>query len=242
MSTENPADSGAGNQSDKGERSTESVVAEFSRKTKALQDENSVLNQKLDQLTALIQQHRAGGSSQSAQATGDDEANLEELIYKDPRAYAKAVEARAVKKADEMINSRLQTQNEAQSVLASLAADYPELNDSGSELTKKAVQIYNNLPAAQRSNPLAYKIAVRDAAADMGILVKSKRKQTNDDGFAMDGGSGTSSGNTQRQRSSEKLDDKSLEFAERLGLNTKDEKVLKRLQERSKRKNWGSWS
>lgn len=240
MSNENPADSGAGSPSDKGERTTDSVVAEFARKTSKLAEENAALSQKLDQLTALIQQQRTGGNS-SAQATGDDEANLEELIYKDPKAYAKAVEARAVRKADEMINSRLQTQNEAQSVLAQLAADYPELNDSSSELTKKAVSIYNSLPANQRSNPLAYKIAVRDAAADMGVLVKSKRKQSNSDDFAMDSGSGGSSSRPQ-SKGSEKVDNRSLAFAELLGLNVNDEKVVKRLQERSKRKNWGNWS
>lgn len=240
MSTENPAEAGDGNPSEKNERTTESVVAEFSRKTAKLAEENALLSQKLDQITNMIASRNQGGSQSSGQE--QQEENLEDLIYKDPKAYARAVENRAVKRADEMVQSRMNTQNETQGILSQLAAEYPELNDTSSALTKRAVEIYNQLPPNQRANPLAYKIAVRDAAADMGVLTKNKRTKPTED-FVMDSSGSSGSASNKGAKSGEgKMDDKSLAFAELLGVNIKDEKVMKRLQERNKRKNWGTWS
>ena len=237
MSNENPADSGGGNPSEKSDRSQDSVLAEMNRKTSKLAEENAALNQKLEQLAAMLTKNQAG----SAPSGSEDDNNLEELIYKDPKAYAKAVRVQAERAANDAVNSRLQTQNETQTVLSQLAADYPELNDANSDLTKKAVEIYNALPANQRSNPLAYKIAVRDAAADMGVLVKSKRSKNNDDFVMSSGNSGSKPSSSSKDSAAGKLDSTQLAFAELVGLNIKDEKVVKRLQERSKRKSWNRW-
>jgi len=230
---ESQSQSGESNQT----RSIESVTAEFARKTSRLSEENALLSQKLDQLTQMIAQGRGG-----SQNSGTEEANLEELIYKDPKAYAKAVEQNATRRAEEMVNSRMQYQNEAQSVLAQLSSEYPELADANSELTKKAVEIYKSLPVNQQANPLAYKIAVRDAAADMGVLVKSKRQSASSkshDEFQ----ASSSPGDRQSSRGaqSKEVDQKTLAFAELIGVNIKDKKVMERIQERAKRKNWGKW-
>ena len=225
-------------------RSTESFAAEFARKTEKLQSENQALSNKLDQLTSMLQQQQQRPPPQQ-QAAGIDymsmsEEQLEELSYNNPKSYARAVEIRATTKASALIDRRINEQQQTGMVMSQLIAEYPELGDTNSELSLKAVSMYAQLPNHIKNDPAAYKMAVRDAAADLGLLTKSKRKGSADDGdFAL--GSNTGKGQPRGPKKSEAVDDKTLEMAERLRLNIRDPKVVARLKTRTERKNWGKF-
>lgn len=228
-------------------RTAESIQAEFYRKTEKLTEENKAINAKLDAALALIQQQNQQSRQQLAASTSTSladlsEEQLEELSYKDPKMYAKAVKAQAAQQASQIVDQRINQQNQTQAVMGQLIGDYPELGDTTSDLSKRAVELYNQLPADLRSNPIAYKTAVRDAAAELGVLTKSKRKAANSDDGSFSLGS-NSTGSSQRGNQSKKddVDPRTLEMAERLGLNIKDPKVVDRLKQRSQRKNWGKY-
>lgn len=210
-------------------------LAAFEQRTMALEAQNKQLAQQMEQLIALSARSQQS-ASQSATGVSDDE--IEDLAYKNPKAYAKAVEQRATQKASDMVNSRLQHQNDVNVVLSQLTSEYPELGDASSDFAKKAVEIYSRMPSAQQNNPLAYKIAVRDAAAELGVLTKSKRPKNSSDDFSVSS-SGQNSG-TRESRKTDKLDNRSLAFAELLGMDVKDTKVIERIKARTNRK-YGSW-
>jgi len=229
-------------------RTPESIQAEFYRKTEKLAEENAKLNQRLNEALNLMAQQ-----SQRPQPTVAQPANqltdftddqMEELSYKNPKLYAKAVEARAESRASKLIDQRLNQQQATAMTMGQLVGDYPELGDQASELSKRAVEIYNQLPNHIKQDPIAYRTAVRDAAAELGVMTKSRRVKNDDDGSFTVGGKSGNPGQGRQGSSSKKADDLSnatLEVAERLGLNIRDEKVVTRLKQRAQRKNWGRY-
>lgn len=226
-------DSGAGNSGEEkgASRSIDSVAAEMNRKTDKLSQENAKLSQQLEQLMSLIQPKQ-----QAAPVDSDD---LEELVYKDPKAYAQKVKEQARVEAQRAVSETLSAQQQQNNVLAQLTNDYPELSDQNSELTQKAVEYYKQLPAHERNSPLAYKAVVRDAAAELGILPKQKRKSS-DDSFSMSGSGSNSSSRPLRSESKE-IDEKTEAFARLLGIDTSKKEVKERLKQRSQRKNWSKY-
>ncbi len=162
------------------------------------------------------------------------------MAYKDPKAYARKVEERAEARAMQQVNAALNNQSRQQAILSQLGSEYPELNDASSDLTIKAVENFKRMSQEERNAPGAYKIAVRDAAAELGVLPKNKRKVTNSE--VPDVGSNSQSGSGQQgssgSRSNKKIDGNTLVFAKLIGLNTDDPKVVENLKKRAQRTNW----
>jgi predicted transcriptional regulator len=208
--------------------------SEMSRKTQKLSEDNQRLSQQLTELTNQLKSR-----NQPASGSQSDDEDLETLAYRDPKAYAKKVEDRAASKADERVRSALNQQQQNNAMLNQLISEYPELNDNSSELTVKALEIYKNMPDHEKATSTAYKIAVRDAAAEVGVLPKSKRKTNNNDSYV---GGGSGSVNARKGASGPSdVDVKTLEFAERLGVNIKDKKIVERLKQRAARKTWNRY-
>lgn len=207
---------------------------ELLARTEKLAQDNERLSKQLEQVLNTM----TAAASRPTQVQVTEEEDLEVLAYKDPKRYAQKVSENATRQAEALINSKLNAQNQTNAILGQLTNDYPELSNPNSELTKKAIEIYNGMSQSEKSSPTSYKVAVRDAAAEVGLLPKSKRKSSNDD-FSMSGGSsGRSSGESSRK---EELSESTLAFAEALGLNIKDKKVVERLKQRSERKDWGRY-
>lgn len=209
--------------------------ADLLARTDALAQQNEKLSKQLESMMSAI----TAVAQPKAVPVGDDD-DLEVLAYKDPKAYARKIQEQAERRADALVNARLNAQQQTNAVLTQLTSDYPELADSNSELTKKAVEIYNSLSPAEKQSPTAYKVAVRDAAAEVGLLPKSKRKSSSGDDFSFGGGS-AGSGNRSESRKADKLSNETLAFAEALGMDIKDKKVVERLQSRAQRKNWNRY-
>lgn len=222
-------------------RTIENVQSEFNRKMTKLAEENSKLSQQLGELTGLVQQVVQPRQQPQANSSQSEDADLEDLAYKDPKAYARKVREQARNEAAQLVDARLNQNNANNAVLSQLGSEYPELNDANSDLTLKAVEIYKRMSAAEKSSPLGYKAAVRDAAADLGILPKNKRKQTSSEVPEFSASSSSSQAAGSQQSKSKNLDTKTLAFAKLIGLNTDDKKVVDRLKSRAQRTKWNKY-
>lgn len=221
------------------------LKSEFSRK---LENINAILEaqnkQSQDLLNILVAQQSR--SSEASKESKEDDGISEDLVLSDPKEYARRVTEKAVREAKSAMDKDRQASNRVQqqeaSALAALRADYPELNDSNSELARKAIEIYNKIGS---SGELAVKASVREAAADLGLVPVKKRQSNNADDFSMSGGSSMSEGNSRsgdRGRSKKKVSEATLEFARLLGRDVDDPKVKARLEKAAERRNWKRYS
>lgn len=123
----------------------------------------------------------------------------------------------------------LEERDKQMNTMTKLYSDYPELAED-SPLTKEAVKIINSLPVEERNTPTAYRAAVLEAAAELGIQpAKKRKKETVED----TGGGGEGGGNSGGKRGT--LSNDTLEFAALMGLDTNDPKVVERLKGHAKR-------
>lgn len=199
-------------------------------KLEALAAQNEILTQALQNL-----------SRPSRQELSNDD--LEELASSNPRAYQQMIKKQIKDEVSMEMNTSMQQEQQRQQVLNQLVSDYPELTKSDSELTSRAVSIYNSLSKSEQASSMSYKIAVRDAAAELGLLPNSKRKSNSSTEEWTSSGSsrssqGTSSGN---QRKKSELSDHTLAFAQMVGLDVSKPEVLKSLEKRAQRKKWSKY-
>jgi len=195
-----------------------------------LQEQNKVMEQLLNQL-AQKQQQNTRPNEQTEQV------KLSDLVYNDPDKAAAIMEQRAYDRATQAVNAAMNQKEQAQAVLAKMTSDYPELNDESSELRSKALSTYASLSDSDKANPNGYRIAIREAAAELGILPSAKRpKKESNDNFSL----GSQQGG-KREGRNQAIDSNTLALAEAMGLNVKDPKVLESLKKRSQRTSWGRY-
>jgi hypothetical protein len=202
------------------------------------QEMNRKLGSYEQKLADLAQTNQAllAKLSQITIPKASDDDDLDKMWYDDPKKAAARIkeqtkaEIMAEYQRDQEVRSR------TQSTLAALVNDYPELNDSNSELTRRAVEIYNSMTDSEKTSPVAYKAAVREAASDLGV-VPMKRRAQQEDSFT---GSSSSSQSSERKRSKGKddLDPKTIAFAQMVGLDMSDEKTVESIKNRAKRAKW----
>lgn len=190
------------------------MKTEFERKLSNIESNNKKL---MDQMTALLQPKAAPQQQQ---------AKFEDVWYEDPR------------KAAEIIKQELRQESQAaartNTTLAKLVQEFPELNDEGSDLTKRAVEIFDGFSADEKASPVAYRAAVREAAQELGMAPASKRKRSEEDDFSLSG-SGAGRSRSERKASRDTLDPNTIEFAQFMGLDTEDPKLRERLKGHQKR-------
>ena len=109
-------------------------------------------------------------------------------------------------------------------------------------LVAAAVEIYNALSPEDKTSPTAYRLAVKEAASDLGVLPVRKRKQSDDDSYlASSSSSPEGKPSSRRSAKEDEIDTKTIAFAKMVGLNTDDPKVVENLKQRSKRQNWSRY-
>lgn len=216
--------------------SVKQLKAEFGRKhdnTNSKLDSVMAATQKMmDQLAALtappIQQNNS-------------KEEREALRYSDPAKHDQLLIQEAAQAAtlamSQSINAQQQQQQRIQNVIADVGAEYPELADVHSDLTKKAVEIYTAMTPEEKTNPISYKLAAREAAGELGIKPKSKR--TEDEVYMSSGFGGGGDAPRRPKGNSTKLDPAVEAWGHALGLDMDDTELKKRLIERSNR-NWSS--
>lgn len=230
MSDPNTPGTPGGNSSndDSVEQRLKNQHSEFDRKIKNIQqlieDQNKNFSTVLNTIAAAPQKQAAPSKK------------LQELIYDDPEEYARIVSENAKKQAEEHVTRVMGSQQQQQVVLNQLVSDYPELADQNNDMTKRAIEIFKNLSDSEKAQPSSYKLAVREAAAEYGVLPSSKRSRSDSDGFTFNGS------NSQRSGPSEpaagKISDATLAFAQAIGKNIDDPKYIERLKKAASRKDW----
>jgi hypothetical protein len=229
------------------------IKSEFARKTEAIQRQLEEQNRRSEaMLQAMIGIQQQKAASKQDISTTEDEIDVGIDPIDNPKKYAARVIAKAAESAaaaarsqvETQVNSVQRSQAEQQSTLLTLASDYPELNDINSDLYKQALQISNTMDATTRSSSVGLRAAVREAAANLGVLPMAKRKRESDlDDFTVDGS--TNSGDRERKRNKKAADDEldanSIAFAGLLGQPVNDPKYIERLKATAKRKNWRSY-
>jgi hypothetical protein len=163
----------------------------------------------------------------------EEEEDLDTLMISEPAKAAKIIEERAEARIMNKLNQNQKVTNSVNQIVS----DYPELADQNSDLYKKAVEIYSTLDEAERTSPVAYKYAVKEAAEALGVKPKSKRPQVDEDFDPPSYGQGQ---RRRRQRDAS-LSDATVEFAQRMGLNPKKDEALKKRLEQHSQRNWRKW-
>lgn len=214
-----------GNQAPNVDETLKNLKSEFSRK-----QEN--VSRELEQIKAMLGNLAQPQRQQAAESTETPDPVL------DPKGYKEYLKKEVLQETSQIVNQN----NQRQSQLASLVQSYPELQDSNSELTKKAVENYSRLSNEEKMSPRAYQFAVQDAAAELGVLAMSKRQNNKqndgDDSFTANSGSYSSNKPSKQNKSNDKIDDATIAFAQAIGKDTSDPKYIESLKKHITRKNW----
>jgi hypothetical protein len=152
--------------------------------------------------------------------------------------FAEKVALKAAQEAARIAEGKIAAERARQAVIGTLAMDYPELGNTNSEFSQAMVKAHNQLSASLKETPEGYRLAAREAAAQLGIVPKSKRKESDD--FSMSSSNSTKSTPTKPAKKVE-LDDLELGAAELLGLNVNDKKLIENMT-KHKEQRQGSWT
>lgn len=223
------------------------LKGEFNRKFENTNQQLMAIAEQLNYLNTSMrsQQVAATAAPQQVQKVPDP--------LTEPDQYAAYVE----QKVEQRVSKKVETQQKKNAELASLASSYPELQKADSELTRAALQAFATLSDDEKLSPMAYRLAVQSAAAELGILPAHKRAQlnqqansqaapNNDEGDApfmtnSSNNNQANSGNRKPGGKKQDVDQKTIEFAKLLGRDVNDPKVIEGLKKASARKNWSKY-
>lgn len=201
------------------------LKSEFERK---LSNSEAKINELMSSSQALMAKLDSLSSAlQPAPATPTQD--LSALAYSDPEAYANAIAARVNQDVDKRLEQRIGAMNQTQGHMNRLYNEFPELADEANPLTKKALEFYGAYTKSEQSNANSLRLAVLEAATDLGIKPKSKRPEEEPMGSGSYGRGGGPA------KKSNKLGGKVEEIATLLGLNPADPKVKESLIRRQQR-------
>lgn len=211
------------------------IKSEFGRKQDNVMNELNSLKSQLSQIADTVIQAAA-----TKRATSESSEEMPDPVM-DPKGYKEYMRKELRRDVDESLNA----ERERNTVLSSLVANYPELQSGSSELTQTALRIYNSLSASEKASPSGYKIAVMQAAQEVGVLPMSKRQKQSqgDEDFTLSSSSSTARQKPSQRAKEEKIDDKTLEFAKLLGRPVNDDKYIERLKTTisSRKRSWSKF-
>ena len=214
--------------------------------TKVLEEQFKALNDKITQLDSRVSAS-AQKAAKPANKEEPEEESLETLLFVDPAKAVKKITSSIEEKVLGAVNNQSSAQQQFNAKFAELQSLYPELADQKSELYSHAKELMIQ-SGTKDWDTGALERSVLRAAADKGIMAMSHRKRVdNDEDDTVYLGSGSSSGETNRERrrnsKADKLPAASLAFAEEVGLNVKDPKVVERLTKihNDRRGNWNKY-
>jgi hypothetical protein len=217
--------------SESGESLT-NVKAEFSRKLSNIEQKYSNLESTNAQLLATLQAMSAPKAAPTSK--------LEDVWFDKPSEAAARIKNEAKNEALQEIRSEQAAAARNNQTLSQLVSEFPELSDGNHDLTKKAVEIYSAMSPEDKTSPLAYKAAVREAASELAIMPKSKRRE--DDDFSISGGGSSSvRGESRPSRQGGGIDKATEEFARLVGVDIDDPKVKERIKSKHNRRTYNKW-
>lgn len=216
------------------------IKQEFGRKLGNVESKVEDLAKANQALLAMLQQTISSPRQEVVNSTTTED-DLEELWYKDPAAAARKIEERATKAIEAKLAKAQEQQSRQNATIQALVRDYPELNDESHPLTKKAIEIYMSMDDADKVSPAAYRLAVKEAAYELGVKPLKKRTDDEIDSFSVSSSLGSSRGSSRRGSGKEELDPKTIAFAQMMGLDVTNPKTIESLKQRAKRSNWNKF-
>lgn len=201
---------------DGGEDPIKQIKGEMNRK---LEKTEAAIQKLTEQNAALLAAIQAA-QQPAKPKTQEPEKKLSDIMYEDPERYAAIIREDATREATKAVTEQMTRNQEVQATVAALAADYPELADSESELVKSTLKILEGLPANERNSTTSYKYAVREAAHRLDVKPRTKRDSSED--FMAPGGSAPS---RRKSRSDAQVIESSKDMASVFGLNLEDPKA-----------------
>jgi hypothetical protein len=229
------------------------IKAEFDRKignvdTRLASIEQTLINQN-QQLQAQMEAALAAIATrqQAAQPTGPKK-KLADLALENPDEFESELDRRVQEQASRIVNQSTAATNSTNAVLGQLTNDYPELKDASSDLTKKSIELYNSVvPKHLHGTPEGTRMAIREAAADLGVVPVSKRKKPADvdaDDYVAPGNTGEARKSSSSKKKDGELTADQIEVARAFfgnKLNVDDPKVRAELTKHANRKNYDKY-
>lgn len=175
-----------------------------------------------DQLAALNQSFKAAAEASTTKKVevSDDD------IYQPVELKKKILQ-----EATQMTNEILKADREKALMIHSLSREYPEIS-SDPAMQKAVLAAQAEIPTSIRDTAAGYEMAVLKAVSKAGLVPKSKRQSESNDEFALNGSRG---GNRERTGGKKKVSEATLAFAQLLGRDVSDPKVVKGLEEAANR-------
>ncbi len=190
------------------------------------------------QLQAILDNVTAAASYRQQPASSPPQKPLKDMLLDEPDQFVEQIEQRAAERASRVIEQKVQASQATQNVVMEMQSKFPEFSQSGSEAARLAFEKASTLPKGLQGTPEGIRMAMQDAAIELGLVVASKRKTaTSNDDFSV---SNSSSQGRQAARGNKKEEvaDATLEFARLLGVPINDPKRIAGLKKASKRTNW----
>lgn len=173
----------------------------------------------------------------------EDNEDLSNMILIDPAKAVQKITAKVKEEVMGTVASDTQAREVFNGKFLELQNDFPEIANQDSKLHKKAKELLA-ASGASKFDGAALERAVLKAAAEEGMVAMKYRKQQQSDDDEYLGGGSNSPGPSSRQRSkNEKLPAATVAFAELVGVNLKDPKVLERVTStyNTRKGNWNKY-
>lgn len=199
------------------------MKSEFARKSANMESQLANTQAQLDQLMQQL----------TANAQQPKQKIAKDLIYDNPEEFVSQVEARAVARAEQMINQKSQANMQLQNVVNDIQSKYSEFSETGSEAASLALQIASKLPQSIRGTAEGAEVAMMRAVAQLGLTPKSKKVPSAGDDFV-----GTSSGSQKAPQARGRQDQLQREFARLLGADLNNKPTAKEFEKAQKRSKW----
>lgn len=213
---------------------------------KVIQDSFKALQADLNKLNSKVDEGQKR-QQKAAPEPKREEDDLSTTILVDPAKAVSQIAERVKKEVIGAVSSQNSAKEEFGNKFNELYREYPEISNQDSELHARAKEIMATLTDSPY-DASALERAVYRAAAEKGITPMKHRKKSDDDAsdgeyLGSGGGSGGGEGRSGRRAKSEKLPAATLAFAEAVGMNTKDPKVVERLTARhnDRKSNWSRY-
>lgn len=218
------------------------VKSEFDRKIGNVDQKLDQTNKTLAGLVSQLQQiAKTTPAATSTKPAPTIQKEIEDNWYDNPAKAVNLIKEETKNELRKEFVDANAIQQKTTNTLNTLVKDFPELADQDHEFTKRAVQIYAEMPEDEKTSPAAYKAAVREAALEMGVKPRSKRTEEEMDDFSLRSGGNYSSRNEGGARRRNTLDPAVAAFAKLVGINPDDAKTKERLINNHGRKRWDRW-
>ncbi len=179
---------------------------------KEMQEQLQAMNSKMEETLAAI--------AASNQRNTPKVQEVEENLY-DPQVV--------LQRAERIFDTKYRTEKQKDMTIFNLAQDYPEIQ-TDPKIRQAVLDAQKTVPEHMRDTAEGYQLAVLQATSRAGLIPKSQRKTVDDD-VSYDG--------TRRQAQAPKkrvkVSDAMIEVAQRMGRNTDDPEVMKRLEDAANR-------